>query len=136
MAYSNADKAMALSLWLAGKDYRDIEEQTGIHRNTLINWANDGDWEKRKEEHLSLMEKTAIQDIADFKLDMIKQLETLREALIDDFKLSKNPTKDKIVSNIIEINKQILLIRGIPTEISKTENRHKIETMVRLEDLV
>jgi len=133
MAYSNEEKAMALSLYLAGKSYRDITEMTGIADKTLTRWSVEGDWDVKKHEHLVLLEKTAAEDITVFKHKMVLQLEGLRDEMIRDYKLAKAPTKDKIVSGIVDVNKQLLLLKGLPTEISKTESKVEVKPM-KLED--
>ncbi|WP_010249248.1 hypothetical protein [Acetivibrio cellulolyticus] len=134
--YSNEDKALALSMWLSGKDFRTIETEMGINKLTLIRWSEKDNWNGKKEEHLNLLNKSAVEDIAAFKLKMINQLEGLRDILMEDSKLCKAPTKDKIVNNILDLNKQLLLLRGIPTDISKVESKVDIKKTVKLEDLV
>lgn len=134
--YSNEDKALALSMWLSGKDFREIEKDTGINKLTLIRWSEKDNWTEKKEAHLELLNKSAVEDISSFKLKMITQLEVLRDTLLEDFKDCKAPTKDKVVQNILEINKQLLLLRGLPTDISKVESKVDIKKCVKLEDLI
>jgi hypothetical protein len=134
--YSNEDKALALSMWLSGKDFREIEKDTGINKLTLIRWSEKDNWTEKKEAHLELLNKSAVEDISSFKLKMITQLEVLRDTLLEDFKDCKAPTKDKVVQNILEINKQLLLLRGLPTDISKVESKVEIKKCVKLEDLI
>ncbi len=45
---------------------------------------------------------------------MFTQLEEIRTELINDFKVSKSATKDKVVSGILEVNKKMLLLKGLP----------------------
>jgi hypothetical protein len=134
--YSNEDKALTLSMWLSGKDFRTIESETGINKLTLIRWSEKDNWSGKKEEHLKLLNQSAVEDIAQFKLKMVNQLEGLRDILMEDFKSCKAPTKDKIVNNILDLNKQLLLLRGIPTDISKVDSRIDIKSTIKLEDLV
>jgi len=133
MAYSNEAKATALSLYLIGENYKEITGMTGVTDKTLTKWAAEGNWEVRKTEHLKLLQNETVVDITDFKLKMIKQLEKLRDNLIEDFSISKNPTKDKVLSGILDINKQILLLKGLPTEVSKVNQQVEVKHM-KLED--
>ena len=133
MAYSNQDKAAALGLWLAGKTYREIEQATGITTNTLIKWNEAYGWENLKEEHLRMLNETAVESIGDFKNKMLTQLEEIRTELINDFKISKSASKDKVVSGILEVNKQMLLLKGLPVDISKV-NQHVEIAQRKLED--
>ena len=134
--YSNEDKALALSLWLSGKEYREISEQIGVTPKTLVAWSEKENWTEKKEAHMNLLNKSAVEDIIEFKQKMITQLEGLRDILMEDFKNCKAPTKDKVVQNVIEINKQLLLLRGLPTDISKVENKVEVKQVRRLEDLI
>lgn len=134
MAYSNEEKAMALSLWLAGKSYRDIEEATKINVNTLMKWNEAYGWDNLKEEHLQRLNEAASNTVTDFKDKMLKQLEKLRDDLINDFSMAKAATKDKIVSNILEINKQMFLLNGLPVDISKISQNVEVKQQMKLED--
>jgi len=133
MSYSNQDKATALGLWLAGKSYREIEQATGITTNTLIKWNEAYGWESLKEEHLRILNETVVESIYDFKNRMLTQLEEIRTELISDFKISKSASKDKVVSGILEVNKQMLLLKGLPVDISKV-NQHVEVAQRKLED--
>ena len=134
MAYSNEEKAMALSLWLAGKSYRDIEEATKINTNTLMKWNEAYGWDNLKEEHLQRLNEAASNTVTDFKDKMLKQLEKLCDELISDFSMAKTATKDKIVSNILEINKQMFLLNGLPVDISKVNQHVEVKQQMKLED--
>lgn len=133
MAYSNGEKAMALTLWLSGKSYREIEEVTGITTNTLMNWNEAYGWDKQKEEHLKRLNEIAVESITDFKHKMLLRLEDLSYELFNDLKMAKSATKDKIVSNILDIYKQMSILKGVPTDISKVSQHVEVKP-VKLED--
>lgn len=127
------ERAIALALHLNGKTYTEISDIVGVDEATLSRWSQKYGWDEKRKQHMELLETKAIEDITDFKVRMIKQLESLRDMLFEDVKLCKNPTKDKVIGEIVNINKQILLLQGLPTEISKTESKVEVKPM-KLED--
>lgn len=133
MAYSNEEKAMALTIWLSGKSYREIEEATGITTNTLMNWNEAYEWDKKKDEHLKRLNEVAVESITDFKNKMLVRLESLSNELFNDLKMAKSSTKDKIVSNILDVFKQMSILKGLPTDISKVNQQVEVKPL-KLED--
>lgn len=74
-----------------------------------------------------------VESIGDFKNKMLNQLEEIRTELINDFKIFRSATKDKVVPGILEVNKQMLLLKGLPVDISKV-NQHVEVEQKKLED--
>lgn len=80
-----------------------------------------------------MLNETAVESIGDFKNKMLTQLDEIRTELINDFKISKSSSKDKVVSGILEVNKQMQLLKGLPVDISKV-NQHVEVAQRKLED--
>jgi len=48
--------------------------------------------------------------------------------------MAKAATKDKIVSNILEINKQMFLLNGLPVDIAKINMHIEVKQQMKPED--
>jgi predicted transcriptional regulator len=137
MAYGVTDKATALKMYLDGKSVNEIAEILGLAYPTVYDWYKNDKWAKKKERVNDKLQEAVIDDLVEYKKKKLEELEYMVQFLNKEMETCKNPTKDKLANNIIELQKLIMSIQGIQIDSSKSiKVEHGGKINVKLEDLV
>jgi transposase len=129
-----------MKLYISGMNAENIQNATDIPASTITEWITKYQWVQLKEEAeeqiTSKLTEKAIDDIAEYRSQTIKDLEELVEDVKSQIKLSKNPTSDKLHKVLQDYQTMILSLKGIQLNQTKTTVEHTGKISVKLEDLV
>jgi hypothetical protein len=134
--YGVRERGMALRLYLEGYSLTRIEKATGIPIFTISNWCKRYNWQGKLGEYAQKAENIMVESSFNIKKKELHKIEEMVEYLTNELKVAKLPTKDKLVSNIIEYQKLALLLKGVATDSKKVEVEHSGNVSVKLEDLL
>ena len=136
MAHGVMDKTTALRMYLDGKSVNEIADILGISYPTVYAWYKDEHWNNKKERVKDRLQEAVIDDLVEYKRKKIDELEHMVNFLMKEMETCKNPTKDKLANNIIELQKIIMGVQGIQVEGKKVSVEHGGKINIKLEDLV
>jgi len=122
MAYSAKTKQKAFKLYCLGKSLTAISKEKGMpSEKTLSTWRASEEWHSKK---IMVDKKTTpklIENVSDFKANMINELRSLKQRLLDDLDNCHSPTKDKLADSLVKLQQQELLLRGEVTDHKKID---------------
>ena len=136
MKYSVRERNTCMTLYLNGKISREIQKITNIPASTIDSWITKYNWKQKEQEVQQKLAEKTVDDIAEFRTQMIQDLESQIECIQSDLKMCKNPTSDKLYNVLLEYQKLLLSLKGVQLTQSKTTVEHTGKIGIKLEDLI
>jgi hypothetical protein len=122
MACDAKTKQKAFKLFCLGKSMIEISKVDGMPSpTTLVKWKAQQNWEERKQKIDNKTSEKFDEKVVDFKVNMINEINSLKQKLLVEFDNCQNPTKDKLADSLVKLQQQELLLRGEATDHKKID---------------